>query len=314
LGDVFDAAGRYDEAFEAYSTCNLSLRQIHHRFAGSNLLGYARALTTAVNKLDSPGSAREAPPSEAAGHAFLLGFPRTGTTLVEVVLDGNPRVVSLEEHELLADGVLAFMREPVNFQALMRADGADLDALRDAYWRGVRSAGVDVAGKMFVDKHPLNSLKLPLIAKLFPKAKILFAIRDPRDVILSCFRRRFQMNPSMYEFLTVPGAAAFYDAVMEFAYAAKRNLALDWHEVRYESLIENFDQRMRGICDYLSLDWMASMGEFAQRVQAREHATPSTAQLSQGLVTSATAQWRHYASHLTPALAALNPWIERLGY
>lgn len=314
LGDVFDAAGRYDEAFEAYSTCNLSLRQIHHRFAGSNLLGYARALTTAVKKLDAPGSAQEPPSSEAAGHAFLLGFPRTGTTLVEVVLDGNPRVASLEEHELLADGVLAFMREPVNFEALMRADGPALDALRDAYWRGVRSAGVDVAGKLFLDKHPLNSLKLPLIAKLFPKAKILFAIRDPRDVILSCFRRRFQMNPSMYEFLTVPGAAAFYDAVMEFAYTAKRSLALDWHEVRYERLIGNFDQEMRGICDYLSLDWMASMGEFAHRVQAREHATPSTAQLSQGLVTSATAQWRHYEPHLKPALAALNPWIERLGY
>ncbi len=319
LGDVFDATGRYAEAFEAYSTCNQSLRQIHQRFAASNLLGYARSLAPAAKVLKAAGApeappSRAAPSSAAAGHAFLLGFPRTGTTLVEVVLDGNPRVVSLEEHELLTDGVLAFMREPVNFQALMRADEAALDALREAYWRGVRAAGIDVAGKVFLDKHPLNSLKLPLIAKLFPQAKILFAIRDPRDVILSCFRRRFQMNPSMYEFLTLPGAAAFYDAVMEFAYTVKRGLGLDWHEVRYERLIENFEQEMRGICDYLSLDWMASMGEFAQRVQAREHATPSTAQLAQGLVRSATAQWRHYEPHLKPALTALAPWIERLGY
>ena len=314
LGDVFDAAGRYDEAFEAYNTCNLSLRQIHHRFAGSNLLGYARALTAAVEEHDASWSVPEAPSSEAAGHAFLLGFPRTGTTLVEVVLDGNPRVASLEEHELLADGVLAFMREPVDFQALACADGAALGVLREAYWRRVRRAGIDVAGKVFLDKHPLNSLKLPLIAKLFPKAKILFAIRDPRDVILSCFRRRFQMNPSMYEFLTLPGAAAFYDAVMQFAYTAKRSLGLDWHEVRYERLIGNFEREMRGICDFLSLAWIASMGEFAHRVQAREHATPSTAQLSAGLITSATAQWRHYEPHLKPALAALKPWIERLGY
>ena len=314
LGDVFDAAGRYDEAFEAYNTCNLSLRQIHHRFAGSNVLGYARALTDAVKQLNAPWSTAAASPSEAAGHAFLVGFPRTGTTLVEVVLDGNPRVASLEEHELLADGVLAFMREPVTFQALAHADAADVDALREAYWRRVKSAGVDVAGKVFVDKHPLNSLKLPLIAKLFPEAKILFAIRDPRDVVLSCFRRRFQMNPSMYEFLTLSGAAAFYDAVMAFAYTAKGSLALDWHEIRYERLIRNFEEEMRRICDYLSLDWMASMGEFGERVQSREHATPSTAQLSQGLVTSATAQWRHYESHLKPALATLDPWIERLGY
>jgi hypothetical protein len=157
-------------------------------------------------------------------------------------------------------------------------------------------------------------LKLPLIAKLFPRAKILFAVRDPRDVILSCFRRRFQMNPSMYEFLTLLGTAAFYDTVMQFAYTAKRVLALDWHEVRYERLIANFEQEMRGICDYLSLDWTPSMGEFAHRVQAREHATPSTAQLSQGLVTTATAQWRNYEPHLKPVLPALKPWIERLGY
>ena len=101
---------------------------------------------------------------------------------------------------------------------------------------------------------------------------------------------------------------------MQFAHTAKRLLALNWHEVRYERLIANFEQEMRGICDYLSLDWMPSMGEFAHRVQAREHATPSTAQLSQGLVSAATAQWRNYESHLQAVLPALGPWIERLGY
>ena len=315
LADVFDSDGRYDEAFEAYSTCNQSLRQIHRRFASADVAGYARAMTQALEKVDAAQwSAVDDPLAGAAGHAFLLGFPRTGTTLVEVVLDGNPNVVSLEEHELLADGVLAFMREPLDFAALASADTATLDKLRAAYWHRVRSAGVDVAGKVFVDKHPLNTLKLPLIAKLFPRAKILFAVRDPRDVILSCFRRRFQMNPSMYEFLTLPGAAAFYASVMQFADSARRVLGLEWHEVRYERLIADFEGEMRRICATLGLDWIPSMGEFAQRVQAREHATPSTAQLSQGLVTSATAQWRHYEAHLAPVLPVLKPWIERLDY
>ena len=315
LADVFDAAGRYEEAFEAYGACNRSLRQIHRRFASANVLGYARALTAAMDKVvthrwtASPDSK-----SSAAGHVFLIGFPRTGTTLVEVVLDGNPRVVSLEEHELLADAVLAFMREPVNFDALARADAPTLSALREAYWGRARSAGIDATGKVFVDKHPLNSLKLPLIARLFPTAKILFAVRDPRDVILSCFRRRFQMNPSMYEFLTLPGAAAFYAAVMHFADTVKRRLNTQWHEVRYERLIADFEPEMRGICAYLGLEWLPSMGEFAQRVQLREHATPSTAQLSRGLITSATAQWRHYESQLAPALPALKPWLQGLGY
>ena len=316
LADVLDAGHRYDEAFEAYETCNQALRQIHRRYAGSNVLGYTRALTAAVEKIDAgqwedrPGT----PASEAAGHVFLLGFPRSGTTLLEVVLDGNPRVVSLEEHELLADGVLAFMREPVNLLPLARAESQAVNTLRQAYWRRVRDAGADVAGKVFVDKHPLNSMKLPLIAKLFPHAKILFAVRDPRDVILSCYRRRFKMNPSMYELLTLPGAAAFYAAVMTFADTAKRSLRLDWREVRYENLVAGFESEMRSVCEFIGLEWVAGMGEFGGRAQSREHATPSTAQLSQGLVTSATGQWRHYELQIRTVLPLLEPWMNLFGY
>jgi tetratricopeptide (TPR) repeat protein len=316
LADVLDAGHRYDEAFEAYETCNQALRQIHRRYAGSNVLGYTRALTAAVEKIDAGQweVLPEAPASEAAGHVFLLGFPRSGTTLLEVVLDGNPRVVSLEEHELLTDGVLAFMREPVNLLPLAHADSQAVNTLRQAYWRRVRDAGAHVEGKVFVDKHPLNSMKLPLIAKLFPHAKILFAVRDPRDVILSCYRRRFKMNPSMYELLTLPGAAAFYAAVMTFADSAKRSLLLDWREVRYENLVAGFESEMRSICEFIGLEWMAGMGEFGDRVQSREHATPSTAQLSQGLVTSATGQWRHYEPQIQAALPLLEPWMNRFGY
>ena len=280
------------------------------------MLGYTRALTAAVEKIDAgqwedrPGT----PASEAAGHVFLLGFPRSGTTLLEVVLDGNPRVVSLEEHELLADGVLAFMSEPVNLLPLARAESQAVNTLRQAYWRRVRDAGADVAGKVFVDKHPLNSMKLPLIAKLFPHAKILFAVRDPRDVILSCYRRRFKMNPSMYELLTLPGAAAFYAAVMTFADTAKRSLRLDWREVRYENLVAGFESEMRSVCEFIGLEWVAGMGEFGGRAQSREHATPSTAQLSQGLVTSATGQWRHYELQIRTVLPLLEPWMNRFGY
>ena len=74
-----------------------------------------------------------------------------------------------------------------------------------------------MGGKVFVDKHPLNTLKLPLIARLFPDAKILFARRDPRDVVWSCYRRRFAMSGSAYQLLTLPGAAGYYDAAMRIA-------------------------------------------------------------------------------------------------
>jgi len=317
LGDVLDTLGRYAEAFDAYSACNEALRQIHRRFAsGTSMLAYTRALSAAMECFNGQAWAQDASldagSAGALGHVFLLGFPRSGTTLLEVVLDGHPQVASIEEHELLTDAVLKFMREPLNFAALARADESELRPLRAAYWEGVRNAGIDVAGKMFVDKYPLNTLKLPLIARLFPRAKVLFASRDPRDVVLSCFRRRFKMNPAMYELLTLPGAAAFYDAVMHFADRVRPLLGLDWHEVRYETLVADLAQETRAICGFLGLKWQADMGDFAARVQAREHATPSTAQLARGLDRSGIDHWKNYSAQLQPILAVLEPWVQRL--
>jgi hypothetical protein len=311
-----DAAGRHAAAFEYYCVCNQELRKIHARLAGSNVLGYTRECTAALVRTDASQwqCVPDAATAETAGHVFLLGFPRSGTTLLEVVLDGNPRVVSLEEHELLSAGVLEFMRQPVDWEGLTHADAPLLQRVRDAYWRGVRDAGIEPAGRVFIDKHPLNTLKLPLLARLFPQAKILFAVRDPRDVILSCFRRRFKMNPSMYEFLTLRGAADFYDAAMRLAETAKLSLGIEWYEVRYESLVGDFERQMRAICDYLGLEWLPSMGEFGGRVQAREHATPSTAQLSRGLMSTAASSWRHYAEPLLEIMPTLEPWLQRFGY
>jgi tetratricopeptide (TPR) repeat protein len=319
LGDVLDAAGRYAEAFDAYTTCNEALRHIHRRFAnGTSVPAYTRALSAAMGKTSRAHwltlGAPQAAPADPLEHVFLIGFPRSGTTLLEVVLDGHPRVVSIEEQELLTDGVLRFMRDPSNLQPLLRADESQLRASRTAYWDAVGRAGIDAAGKVFVDKHPLNTLKLPLIARLFPRAKILFAIRDPRDVVLSCFRRRFNMNPAMYELLTLNGGAAFYDVVMEFADQARPLLGQSWHVVRYESLVSDFEREMHSIGEFLNLEGAADLGDFAGRVQQRERATPSTAQLARGLVRSALDTWKHYSAPLQPILPALNPWVERLGY
>lgn len=322
LGDVMDSAGRYAEAFAAYQACNEAQREIHRGFEGSSARAYTRAVTTAFDTVTSGQWRRSAEPASARGmentaaveHVFLLGFPRSGTTLLEVVLDGHPHVTSIEEVEVLADGVLRFMREPLDLERLARAGAGDLQAARQAYWDGVRRTGVQVAGKVFVDKHPLNTIKLPLIARLFPRAKILFAIRDPRDVVLGCFRRRFKMNPSMYEMLTLTGAADFYDAAMTLAGRVESECGLDWHPVRYESLVATFEPELRAVCAFIGLEWIPGLENFAARAQVRELATPSTAQLSQGLVATSVDHWRHYAAQLQPVMPVLAPWVARFGY
>lgn len=317
LGDVLDAKGKYMEAFVAYTERNEAMKRIHNRFAkNTRLVTYASQLVATIGNTTAqyrtPHSSGSG--ADVAGHVFLLGFPRSGTTLLEVVLEGHPRVVSLDEYDLLIDAVGCFMGNACDLRGLERASEDELQALRQTYWKRVREAGVEVSAKVFVDKYPMNTLKLPLIARLFPGAKVLFACRDPREVAFACFRRRFRMNPATYELLTLESVAALYDKTMKLAELMRPAFGADWHVVRYESLIADFDSKMRAICDFLGLEWMAGMDDFASRARQRERSTPSTAQLTRGLDRSATVHWKHYREALEPILPILGKWVERFEY
>lgn len=318
LGDALDAQDRIAEAFTAYAACNMGLwRAYAAAFGGKpSALDFAQQMAEHLGEI-APGAWRspgEPLPDGAQGHVFLLGFPRSGTTLLEQVLASHPEVEALEERETLTDAMRAFLATPDDLHRLAQAGEAELAPLRAAYWDRVRAEGASVAGKVFVDKHPLNTLKLPLIARLFPDAKILFARRDPRDVVLSCYRRRFAMSGSAYQLLTLPGAAGYYDAAMRIAERLEPALAERTLVVRHEALIADFDAVVGAVCDFLGLAWTDAMRGFAERTRDRGIATPSGAQLAGGLSAEGVGQWRRYRQQLAPALPKLAPWVERFGY
>jgi len=317
LGDAFDAQGRTAEAFGAYSACNAALAQAYApRFAGAgDALVQARRTLALLDTLPqeawSPGP--QAPAGEARAHVFLVGFPRSGTTLLEQVLASHPDVEALEERDTLADAVEAFPGAD-GLAALAAAPQAEITRLRAAYWRRVAREGAQAQGKLFVDKMPLNTFRLPMIAKLFPEAKVLFARRDPRDVVLSCFRRRFAINAPMYQLLSLSGAAAFYDMAMQIGDRLGRELKLATLVVRHESLVEDFDAVAGEVCAFLDLPFTAELRDFAQRVQDRGIATPSGAQLAGGLTAEGLGAWRRYAAQMADVLPTLRPWVKRFGY
>jgi hypothetical protein len=245
---------------------------------------------------------------------FLLGFPRSGTTLLEQVLATHPRIVTLEERPALLKAELEFLAAPDGISRLADVMGDSLEAFREDYWRRVAEFGVDVRGKVFVDKQPLNTFRLPLLHKMFPEAKIIFAIRDPRDVVLSCFRRGFNMNASMYEFNTLMGAALYYATVMESGVEYRQALPLNLFEHRYEDLVHDFTGAGQKLCDFLGVDWTADLEGFAKTAGERRIATPSSTQVGRGLYDGAIDQWRHYDFALEAVKPILQPWIDTFGY
>ena len=322
LGDVLDGQDRTAEAFDAYTRANALLRRIHQaRFEGPGVETIPQCLGWMTRTFEalSPGqwikAGAEMPGGEEpARHIFLLGFPRSGTTLLEEIFASHPQSVTTQERDALADSIREFLSDPSGIERLAALRGAGLARYRRSYWRGLRGFGIESKAKTLIDKQPYNTIKLPLIGKLFPAAKIVFSIRDPRDVVLSCFRRRFRMNPSAFEFLTLEGAARFYDATMRLAEIYRAKLPLDLHALRHEDLVEDFERHMKAVCEFAGVPWTGEMHNFAGRPGARAIATPSAPQVSRGLNSEGIGQWRRYREQLAPILPILEPWVERFGY
>lgn len=308
-GDALDGLGRYREAFRAYAECNAMLRSLYRGDTGAagavgKLISYFRDAPAEIWRARKTGAS-------ARTHVFLVGFPRSGTTLLEQALAAHPDIESMEEVPCLWGAEDAYLD---NLDSLAAAPSEALEKFRKDYWRRVKESGQPLKTKVFVDKLPLNAVVLCLVAKLFPGAKILFALRDPADVVWSGFRRRFVLSPQMFELTDLAGAARYYDRVMTLAMLYRDKLGLDWHEVVYEKLVAGFEGEMRKVCDFLGVPYSDAMTGFAEVSRKRAPNTPSAPQIAKGLYTGAAGQWTAYRDELQPILPILAPWRARFGY
>jgi len=191
---------------------------------------------------------------------------------------------------------------------------AEADRWRARYWQVVREHGVRPEGRIFVDKAPAGTLNLPVVAKLFPEARILFAVRDPRDVVLSCAMNAFQMNSLTYAFTSLAGSAACYDAAMGLARVYHGLLPLAVREVRYERLVEDFAGELEAICAFIGAPFEAAMTDVGATALGRAVRTPSAAHVREGVNRRGLARWRAYAAELAPVGDTLAPWVRAFGY
>ena len=252
--------------------------------------------------------------SPAAGHVFMLGFPRSGTTLLEQVLAGHPDVVALEERPTLVPAIDAYLNPPNALGALAALAEETAERWRADYWARVESLGAKVDGKLFIDKQPFYGLWLPLIGKLFPEAKIIVTRRDPRDVVFSCFRNPFRMTPVTYELMDLERGAALYVGMMriiELCLVKGANPALIH---RHEDLVQRFDETLAALCAFLGLKPDPRMAGFVETAAGRDIRTPSAGQVTRGLNRDGIGAWKPYAEQLQPVLPTLDPIAVRYGY
>lgn len=316
LADAFDQTGNVKEAFIAYSKSKALFATLDPNEEHQAQRAFVERIFASLGQIPAAGIATvggNATAPVAHTHAFLLGFPRSGTTLVENILTSLKDVEALEERPTMSEADKAFLLPADGMAQLAACDANKADQLRKSYWAFVAATGIDVRGKLFVDMDPMKGIKLPVIARLFPDAKIIVMRRDPREVVWSCFKTGFAKTSAAFEFTTPERAARHYDGVMRLTEACLDHFPLAAFNLRYDALVTDFDDTTKALCSFLGIPWSDDVRAFSKTAERRGVSTASSIQVRQGLY-DGRGQWRRYEGEMSGALAILAPWVEKFGF
>jgi tetratricopeptide (TPR) repeat protein len=319
-GRLLDQLGRHDEAWAAFveskrvareMTGNVYLNEhandVLTRLRGFFVAGRMALLPRAGVRTDVPQP------------IFVMGFPRSGTTLVEQTLSAHPAISAGDELPLINDITNIMPRmlnSPLQFPEalaeLWMGDQRDgLDNLRDYYLQ--KAAQMEVAGPgedWFTDKMPLNETNLGLIALLFPASPVIHVIRHPLDVMVSSISNHF--THGYFCATALESAATHYVRVMDLVMHYRAEMALRYLPIRYDMMVTNQAETVHAILDFIGVPFDERCLSFHEN--RRYARTASYAQVTEPLYERSLYRYRHYRKYLEPVIPILRPVIERLGY
>lgn len=321
LGHVLDKQGEPARAFEHFAAAKRAWRTVlaSTSYDISQLpLHIARlhAWFTAEHVRDwdtAPGTDGLASP------IFLVGFPRSGTTLMEQILESHPNLTGSREEPLitrLLDSAATLLGHPFTYpEGLDGLAPAELRTLRTEYWRLAQQlVGSEVETRRLVDKLPLNIIDLGLIHRLFPDAKIIVALRDPRDVCLSCYMQSFDLNQAMVNFLDLGDTVRLYALVMGLWRHYRELPGLDAFVYRYEDLVDDVEGMAQRLLAFLGEPWDPAVLLYHETAKKQYANTPSYQNVTKPIYRKAIGRWHNYAEQLAPHLDVLQPFLGEFGY
>ena len=299
LGHILDRLERYDEAFDAFSA---SQKTAAERYRG---------------RVD-PATTYDIDPGQCRDPLFLVGFPRSGTTLTEQLLAAHSRFVTSDEARVLDMTIgraanLSGIAEPYP-ECIPALQPEHIRQLREFYRKESDRLTGGIGDRQFVDKHPLNLAEMIFIRHVFPRAKVLFMMRDPRDVCLSCYFQLFKLNRGMVHFTDLAETVQMYAATMDLWNETRERLKFDIIDMRYEDITADPEGETRRLFDFLGEVWEPSVLKYYQAAQKRFITTPSARDVSKPIYRHSVQRWRNYGAQLAPHMETLQPYIEGFGY
>jgi Flp pilus assembly protein TadD len=319
LAAAWNKQGCQQEAWQAAHLAHTTQLNVAKDIVPELLAEGSQPLVMANDRVGHLEHDRWAPlsaPRSSESPVFVVGFPRSGTTLLEQMIDAHADFRSMDErafvYELTERMKLAGQHYPA---ALADLTQQNVDQLRAIYANLAGKVVPDLGHRRLVDKNPLNMLCLPMIARLFPEARIIMCLRHPCDVLLSCYMQPFRSPAFMVLCSSLERLARGYVQAFEHWYRHVEVFAPRVLEWRYESVVSRFDEHVTRLGHFLEIDDATPMARFAEHARSKGYiSTPSYAQVTQGIHAKAVNRWHAYRGMFEPVLPILRPMMERLGY
>ena len=310
---IEDKVRNYDEAFRCFEKSQLNLK-----YENTNPKIFQDYITTYRKNIDKDAFLAKTKGTKIIKDSpvFLIGFPRSGTTLLDTILRSHPEIDVLEEKPLI-NSVEQIIKSKFkcSLDNLHNLTSKDLDYLRKHYLEILRNNCDNKNAKILIDKFPFQTVCLPLINLLFPNSKIIFTHRNPYDTVLSCFQQSFEPNNAMANFRSIESASRIYDLTMSIWLDYKEKLKMNHITSKYEDLIEDFDKHILKILNFLDVSWDENIKNYRNTAHDRGKInTPSSSQVVQPLYKSSIYKWKNYEKYVKNSTRYLHKWISYFKY
>ena len=316
LGKDYDKIKHYKKAFNCFKKSNslVSLSVESQLYNPKNYQNEVSQLIISYSKIKKLEWENKIE-NKIISPVFLIGFPRSGTTLLDNILSSHPNISTLEEKPMIAM-VKKSLNKLASYENLKKLNLHDLQNLQEIYLDELTKYLPNklLHGKVFIDKLPLSIIDVSLILRIFPKAKFILAIRHPLDCILSCFMQTFNLNDAMANFLNLKNTAELYNKSMKLFDIYESIFKLDLHLIKYENLIFSLKDETTKLLKFLDLNWEKEIDNYRSNALDKKINTPSYNQVTEKIYTRASGRWKNYKNEMHDIMPIMQFWIEKWGY
>jgi len=324
LGVVLDQLGQYGEVMRWLGEAKAMVRTI----TDTSILerGYDEAdrqrrelLAQMTPEMIRRWRAEAPAVAESYRFAFLGGHPRSGTTLLEQVLDAHPEALAFDEPSAftqeIANPIFPPQGPKVPLRILDTLPAERRAEMRQRYLKSLlREIPGEVTARVLLDKNPSPTMSLNVWLRVFPELKVIIALRDPRDVIISCYFLNIMLNATNVNFLSLERTAKHYADLMDVWLRMRELGGFDWIETRYEDVVANMEGEGRRATDFLGLAWHPDQARFYETARRKVLYAPTYHDVTQPVYSRAVGRWERYAAALEPVRAKLAVYCKAFGY